>query len=210
MENKELTPQESMTLIARMIEASKQRVAMPDLRISVMWAVLSIVTAAVVLTVSMIRYTPWINLVWFAIPVIGIPLNIMLSPKTGIQTGTKTFLDTVCAGIWKTVGFIAIFLTIICGIFQITGYSQAWLAMLYYAFIIVGFAAAMTGIVLRENSYVVGGVFSIIAGFTVIALQLCNIPLLVVWVIPLYMFCFLIMFIVPAFMIRRKFNDRKR
>ncbi len=210
MENKELTPQESLTLIARMIEASKQRVAMPDLRISVMWAVLSIVTAAVVLTVSLIRYTPWINLVWFAIPVIGIPLNIMLSPKTGIQTGTKTFLDTVCDGIWKTVGFIAIFLTIICGIFQITGYPQAWLAMLYYAFIIVGFAAAMTGIVLRENSYVVGGVFSILAGFTVIALQLCNIPLLVVWVIPLYMFCFLIMFIVPAFMIRRKFNDRKR
>lgn len=210
MENKELTPQESMTLIARMIEASKQRVAMPDLRISVMWAVLSIVTAAVVLTVSLIRYTPWINLVWFAIPVIGIPLNIMLSPKTGIQTGTKTFLDTICARIWKTVGFIAIFLTIICGIFQITGYPQAWLAMLYYAFIIVGFAAAMTGIVLRENSYVVGGVFSILAGFTVIALQLCNIPLLVVWVIPLYMFCFLIMFIVPAFIIRRKFNDRKR
>ena len=48
MEEKTLTPQESMEVIARMIEASKQRLSMPDLRISVLWAVLTIATAAII------------------------------------------------------------------------------------------------------------------------------------------------------------------
>lgn len=35
MKEKELTPQESMDIITGMIEASRQRVALPDLRLSV-------------------------------------------------------------------------------------------------------------------------------------------------------------------------------
>ena len=36
MEDKKLTPQESMELIATMIQSTKHRIAVPDLRISVM------------------------------------------------------------------------------------------------------------------------------------------------------------------------------
>lgn len=43
-----------------------------------------------------------------------------------------------------------------------------------------------------------------------VVLSLCNIPLLMVWVIPLYILCFLVMFIVPAFIIRKKFNAAGR
>ncbi len=70
MEDKKNHPQESMALIAQMIESSKQRVAMPDLHISIMWAVLTILTAATVLTGMLLFHSPWINLVWFAIPAI--------------------------------------------------------------------------------------------------------------------------------------------
>ena len=48
-----------------------------------MWAVLTILTAATVLTGMLLFHSPWINLVWFAIPAIGdyfiaqvIPLSI--------------------------------------------------------------------------------------------------------------------------------------
>lgn len=210
MEEKNLTPQESMAVIAQMIEATKQRIAMPDLRISVMWAVLTIATAAVVLILSLITHNPWVNLAWFAIPVIGIPANIVMGKHIEKNKGVKTAIDRISDGIWKTVGFIAIALTVICLVFDLTGHSGAWLAMFYYAFIIVGFGAAMQGIVLKERSYIFGGTFSIIAGFVLIGLTLCRIPLLMVWVIPLYMLCFLLMFIVPAFVIRKKLNDEQR
>ena len=76
--------------------------------------------------------------------------------------------------------------------------------MLYYAFIVVGFGATAQGILLRENTYIFGGIFSIIAGFSIICAQLCGIPLLVTWVIPLYVVCFLLMFVLPAIIVSRK------
>ena len=154
MEDKKITPQESMALIAQMIESSKQRVAMPDLHISIMWAVLTILTAATVLTGMLLFHSPWINLVWFAIPAIGVPVNIIMVKKSGVVKGAKTLIDTVSDGIWKTVGFIAIALSLMCLVFNLLGHPEAWLVMFYYAFIMVGFGAAMTGILLKENSYI--------------------------------------------------------
>ena len=73
MEEKKLTPQESMELITSMIQSTKRRVASPDLRISVMWAALTIITAATAWILLSTTHNPWFNFIWFAIPVIGIP-----------------------------------------------------------------------------------------------------------------------------------------
>ncbi len=210
MEDKKLTPQESMALIAQMIEASKHRVATPNLKISVMWAALTILCAAIVLIASLKCYTPWINLVWLALPVIGLPTNIIMAKRMGVGTGAKTAIDNISDRIWKTVASIALALSAVCLVFNLLGHPQAWLVMFYFAFIVVGFGAAMQGIILKERSYIFGGVFSIIAGFVVVALNICMIPLLVVWVLPLYILCFLLMFIVPAFVISKKLNGSKR
>lgn len=203
MEDKKLTPQESMELIASMIQNTKRRVASPDLRISVMWGVLVIATAAAAWALLSTTHNPWYNFVWFAIPLIGIPTNIILKGKQE-KSVAKTYLDKVSEGVWRCVGYIAIGLTVACFIAQECGYPTAWLAMFYYAFIIVGFGAAVSGLLLRENSYLFGGLFSIFAGFAIIICSLCQVPLLYSWVVPLYILCFLLMFIVPAFIISRK------
>lgn len=204
MEDKKLTPQESMELIASMIQSTKRRVASPDLRISVMWAVLTIITAVAAWILLSTTHNTWFNFVWFAIPVIGIPANIILANSKREKSGTKTYLDKISEGLWKYVGYIAIGLTIACFIAQQCGYPMVWLAMFYYAFIIVGFGATVSGLLLREKSYVFGGLFSIFSGFAIIICNLCQIPLLYSWVVPLYILCFLLMFIVPAFIISRK------
>ncbi len=204
MEDKKLTPQESMELIASMIQSTKRRVASPDLRISVMWGVLVIITAAAAWILLSTTHNPWFNFVWFAIPVIGIPANIILANSRQKKSCTTTYLDKVSADLWKCVGYIAIALTIACFIAQQCGYPSAWLAMFYYAFIIVGFGATVSGLLLRETSYVFGGLFSILSGFVIIICTLCRVPLLYSWVVPLYILCFLLMFIVPAFIISRK------
>lgn len=206
MEDKKLTPQESMELIASMIQNTKRRVASPDLRISVMWAVLTIVTAAAAWIVVAITHNPWFNFIWFAIPVVGIPARIILAGKRQERCMTKSFIDVVSEGVWKAVGYIAIGLTIACLIAHCCGHPEAWMAMFYYAFIIVGFGAVVSGLLLRENSYVIGGMFSVFSGFAVIICNLCDVPLYYWWVVPLYILCFLLMFIVPAFIVARKFK----
>ncbi len=206
MEDKKLTPQESMELISSMIQNTKRRVASPDLRISVMWAVLTIVTAAAAWIVVAITHNPWFNFIWFAIPVVGIPARIILAGKRQERCMTKSFIDVVSEGVWKAVGYIAIGLTIACLIAHCCGYPEAWMAMFYYAFIIVGFGAVVSGLLLRENSYVIGGMFSVFSGFAVIICNMCDVPLYYWWVVPLYILCFLLMFIVPAFIVARKFK----
>lgn len=210
MEDKKLTPQESMELIASMIQTSKQRVAMPDLRISVIWAVVTILTAIAAWALLITTHNPWCNFVWLAIPVIGLPANVILEMKARHKSRAITYIDKVKSGIWSTVGYIALGLTAGCFIAQLCGYPQAWQAMLIYAFVVVGFGAAATGLLLKEPSYIVGGIFSIFSGFALTICLICQIPLLYVWVVPLYILCFLLMFIVPAFVIARKLKNENR
>lgn len=203
MKDKQLTPAESMELIASMISATKHRVGVTDLRISVMWAILTIATAALWLILALCLRSPWLCLIWLAIPVIGIPANLCMTRRKGPQQ-PKTYPQRLCDGIWKSVGFFAIILSLVCLGFNIAGYPQAWLAMFFYGFIVVGSGAVATGLVLRESSYVAGGAFSVTAGFVLVILSLCAIPLLAAWVIPLYILSFILSFIVPAFIIGRR------
>lgn len=204
MEDKKLTPQESMQLISDMIQNSKHRVAISDIRISLMWAILTILTAATVLTLLLTIGSSWANVIWFAIPVIGIPLNIVMAKKDTPHKRAITFIDNVGNGIWKIVGFIALALSAGCLAVSILGYTQIWQTMFFYAFIIVGFGVVTQGVIVKEKSYIFGGVFSILTGFTIIGAYLCHIPLSVTWTIPLYICCFLLMFIVPGLIIARK------
>lgn len=204
MEDKKLSPQQSIELIAAMIESTKSRVAMPDLRVSVMWATLTVLTAAVVMAGMLVAHDPAFNWLWFSIPVIGIPLQLFMTRKSAMEKRVRTYIDRVSDIVWGTVGFIGVAVSLICLAFNICGYPQAWLAMFFYAFIVVGFGAAVSGALLQERSYIIGGVFSVLAGFVVVILSLCRIPLQILWVLPLYMACFLMMFIMPAFIIRGK------
>lgn len=203
MDNKTLNPHESMALISAMIEQSKHRVAMSDLRVSIMWGLLTIITAVMVTVLLLTMGDPVYNYGWFAIPAIGIPLNIFMQRRKDTPR-VRTYIDTISDAVWKTVGYIGLTVTAACIVFSICGYRQAWLAMFYYAFIVVGFGAVATGIVIKEKSYLCGGIISIVAGFIIIAAQLSGFPLLVAWVMPLYIACFLLMFIIPAIIINHK------
>lgn len=210
MEDKKLTPNESMELIAAMIQKTKRRLTYPDFRISVMWAALSIITAVAAWILLSTTHNPWFNFVWFAIPVVGIPLNLILAEKARCRKEVKTYIDKVSEGLWKSVGYVAIGLTIGCFIAQQCGYPQVWIAMFYYAFIVIGFGAVVTGLLLKENSYIFGGMVSIFSGFAIIICNLCRIPLYYSWTVPLYIFCFFLMFIVPALVISRKIKTEER
>ena len=91
----------------------------------------------------------------------------------------------------------------LCVGFMLFGYN-VWILMFMYAFVIVGFGAAVQGVVIREGSLIFGGIFGILAGGFVVCCVMSGIPLRHVWVIPLYMFCFLLMTVIPGHIINRK------
>lgn len=210
MDVKNLSPQESMAIITEMIETSKQRMAIRDLRVSVIWALLSMnVTAIVIFMIQFGYYTPWVNLLWFAVPILGFPLQAVLVRKTGKSKGVKTVIDRISNGIWKMLGLISLLLMISCAVLHVMGYPRAWDCMFFYVFIIVGFGVAVQGIILRECSCIFGGVSSIFVGNVLLCLTICNMPMRIDWVLPLYNICMLLMFMVPDFIISKKIKNRK-
>lgn len=94
MEDKQLTPRESMALINAMIQQSKHRVTMADIRVSVMWGILTIVTAIMVTVLLVTMRDPVYNYGWFAIPAIGIPLNILTTPSNTVLAKTHRSTET--------------------------------------------------------------------------------------------------------------------
>ncbi len=207
MEEREITPQESMAIITGMIQSTHHRIAMSGLRVSIMWATVSILSAVAVFVLLATTRNPEFNYFWLAIPVIGFPLNIIMLRKRGMERTVKTFVDTVCDRIWKIVALTGITLMVMCAIFNVCYSSAGWIAMFFYAFIVVGFGAAAQGVVIRENAYVLGGVISIVCGFALGTAMMCGVSLRFEWVIPLYIVCFLLMFVVPAFIVARHIRN---
>lgn len=206
MEEKQFSAADSIAVITAMIERTKYRVALPDLRVSVAWGIITIVVAVAVYAGLLLSRNPMFNILWLAIPVIGLPVQVVLSRRQKLPGGgsARSYVDRLCEGVWKSVGLLAVVISAVCLGFNLCGYPQAWLAMLFYAFIIIGFAAMAQGLIVREKSYVVGGFVSVVAGSGVVCASVSGFPLLAVWVIPLYVLCFAMMFVVPALVIRRK------
>lgn len=99
MENKKLTPQESIDLITAMIQSTRRKVAMPNLRISIMWALLTITTALTALVLMLTLKPTSVNLIWFAIPVIGLPTHFIMQKGDKTDKTASTYVDKVNNGI---------------------------------------------------------------------------------------------------------------
>lgn len=132
MKDKQLNPQESVAIISQMIEATRHRISMPDIRISAMWGILTIAVATLVLALMLCGCSPWVNFIWFAIPFIGLPVSKLMERKQQPKQ-VRTYIDRIIRNIWKAVGYIAIFVSLVCLGFNIAGMPQAWLAMFFYA-----------------------------------------------------------------------------
>lgn len=209
MNEKALTPLESLAIITQMVNESRQRYAKPNLIISLIWATTAIATALTAFILYLFNENPLNNLVWIAIPLVGTPLSILASRKEKHSRGaTKTYVENLDDWIWKSVIAIGVLMVLVCGAFNVAGYPIAWLSMFLYAFIVIGFGATMEGIVLREKSYLYGGIFSIVAGFAIIGMKLCNLDIPMQWLILLYIIALVAMFILPAIIIRHKLTQQ--
>ena len=102
MENKSLNEKESLELITRMIQNSKKNLELGSGNIFLLWGYLSLVTAVVVLLlVWQTGYMKW-NWLWFAIPLVGYPLQVYLKKKA--ERPVRTYTDKVIESVWGVLG----------------------------------------------------------------------------------------------------------
>ncbi|WP_303036230.1 hypothetical protein [Duncaniella muris] len=203
MEDKKLTEKESLEVITSMIARTKVRY-LGSGNILLMWGYLAVFTSILVwILLAATQQNVW-NWLWFAIPVIGMPLTSIMARREKRTDGAVTYSDKITSHLWSIFGVSEIVLTFICLGFSLIGGIKCWTAMPVYTFIAAPFAEIAQGLIVKEKSLTWGGIVGLAIGMVLVCCVTGKIPLLANWFMPLFILFLVVMMIVPGHIINHK------
>ena len=202
MEEKKMTERESLELITSMIQRTRERY-IGDGNILLMWGYLTVAVTALVWIMLATTQNPAWNWLWFAIGIIGGIATPIMSKKSDLKNGVKSYSDKITSQIWAIVGFVAVVATLFCIGFAFKGIN-AWGMMLVFPLLVVPMAEIAQGIVVKENSLIVGGAIGMCAGIFTVCCIAGHVSLGISWFMPMFMIAFICMMIIPGHIINHK------
>ncbi|WP_304967136.1 hypothetical protein [Duncaniella muris] len=203
MEDKKLTEKESLEVIISMIARTKARY-LGSGNILLMWGYLAVFSSILVwILLAATQQNVW-NWLWFAIPVIGMPLTAIMSRREKRTDGAVTYSDKITSHLWSIFGVSEIVLTFICLGFSLIGGIKCWTAMTVYTLIAAPFAEIAQGLIVKEKSLTWGGIVGLAIGMVLVCCVTGKIPLLANWFMPLFILFWVVMMIVPGHIINHK------
>ncbi len=203
MEDKKLTEKESLEVITSMIARTKVRY-LGSGNILLMWGYLAVFTSILVwILLAATQQNVW-NWLWFAIPVIGMPLTSIMARREKRTDGVVTYSDKITSHLWSIFGVSEIVLTLICLGFSLFGGIKCWTAMIVYTIIAAPFAEIAQGLIVKEKSLTWGGIVGLAIGMVLVCCVTGKIPLLANWFMPLFILFWVVMMIVPGHIINHK------
>lgn len=209
MKEREMTPGESVRLIASMIESTRMRLTKGEGNMLLFWGYLCVAVAVLVYIGNMlcIKYGGeglWISqLLWWLIPLVGIPYTLAVSRRNSGKRGAISYSDRLSASLWSYVLWLALATFVIGAFFFVSGF-RVWYVFQLFAFFVVGMAASFQGIIIREKSMVWGGGFSVVCGGFLVAGVLSGASMLTVFSTPLFIISFVVMMIIPGYILNHK------
>ena len=203
MEDKKLTEKESLEVITSMIARTKARY-LGSGNILLMWGYLAVFSSILVwILLAATQQNVW-NWLWFAIPVIGMPLTSIMARREKRTDGVVTYYDKITSHLWSIFGVSEIVLTFICLGFSLIGGIKCWTAMIVYTVIAAPFAEIAQGLIVKEKSLTWGGIVGLAIGMVLVCCVTGKIPLLANWFMPLFILFWVLMMIVPGHIINHK------
>lgn len=200
MEDKRITEQEGIEVITTMIARTKERY-FGNANIMIMWGYLVVLTTIAVWALLSLTHNPAWNWLWFAIPLVGGIATPIMSRKQERKAGVRTYSDIVTSRLWTIVGISAMAAIVLCLGFQLLADTCCWSMMLAYTMIVVPFAEIAQGLVIKEKSMYYGGLTGLAIGLITLCCIAGNIQLYAYWYLPLFIFGFVAMMIVPGHII---------
>ena len=207
MEDKKMTEKESLELITSMIQRTRERY-IGEGNILLMWGYLTVVVAVLVWIMLVKTHNPNWNWLWFAIGIVGGIVTPIMSKKSDLKNGVKSYSDKVTSQIWTTIGIVAAVATLFCIGFGFKGFN-AWGMMLVYPLVIVPMGEIAQGIVVKENSLFVGGALGLCAGIFTVCCIAGQVPLGTNWFMPVFIGAFICMMIIPGHIINYKAKQQR-
>lgn len=186
MEDKMLNEKESLELISRMIQNTRNRMVESAGTPFLIWGYVTVAVSLIIwYLVTEMGNDQW-HFLWFLLPVIGAPATYLSNRKRKPQA--KTYVDRVVASVWMVFGGVA-FAVSVLSFFHT-------LPILFFILLLMGMGTAITGMVVRFPVLTVGGVVGMLSSF--LCLWIGGIDR--VWV---FAAVFVVMMIIPGHILNR-------
>lgn len=193
MEDRKLEAAESLALISRMIENTRNRMVRHSGRPFLIWGYATVaVTLAVWYAVAATENPQW-NLLWFALPVIGWPSMWLTRERHTEKEGcARTFIDRVISQTWLVLGMSAVLVS------TLAMFAPMRQPVLFIILLMMGIGTAVTCLIIRFTPGVIGG-----------ALGIALTPALLIyadsqWPYAIFAAGFVVMMIVPGHILNYK------
>ena len=188
MEDKTISEKESLELITRMIRETQDNTARHAAYPLLIWGYATVLIA-VINWFLYIRMNSWyVNLLWFALPLIAGPLTIYFSKKYR-TSGVRNYIDRVTSQIWivfGTVGFIVSCLSFVCNI-----------DILFTISLMMGMGATLTGLVSKYTPLSIAGAIGTVLSLSMLFIH--NVDKLLVFAA-----IFVVMMIIPGHIMNKQ------
>lgn len=204
MEEKKISEKESLEIITSMISRTKERYCLGDGDIMLMWGYLTVAVSVLVWVLLATTHHPAVNFLWFLIWIVGGIATPIMAKKKTVEKGAKTYMDKVVSRLWSTVGYGAIACTFTCLGLLLFGGIDSWGAMFIFALVVVPLVEIANGVVLNERSLMWGGGIGLLVGIIFTCCIAGRVVLAAYWAMPLFIFAFICMMIVPGYIINHK------
>lgn len=204
MIEKRMTEKESLEIITKMIERTKERYSLGDGNILLMWGYLTVAVSLLVWGLLWLTRNNACNWCWFLIPLVGGIATPLMAKKKHEAGAAISYSDRIISRLWTTVGLSFMLLTVFCLFFTYALSVDCWVAMLVYCLIVTPAAEMVNGIVLKEASMQWGGAIALVIGLFTLCCVTGGIVLYASWFMPLFIIAFIVMMIIPGHIINRK------
>ena len=202
MEEKKISETESLEIISQMISRTKDRY-IGNGNVLLLWGYLTVLVTVVIWALLAMTHNEMWNCLWYIIPVVGGIATFVMKRKNQGRKGVKNYSDKISSKIWTAVEYSCIVSMLFCCGFELIN-KDCWDMMFAFALIIVPFAEVVQGVVVREKSLTLGGVFGLHVGVFAMCCMIGGIKLDANWFLPLFVLAFICMMILPGHVLNLK------
>lgn len=152
MNEKQMTQQESLAIITKMIAMTQRKMEQSGGGQLLLWGYLSLLTTGIITLTGVLgwRANGWL---WLLIPIVGLPLSWLLDRKYPQEV--SSWRDEILSKIWL------VFTCIFCLVPIVLLLARQPQQIFFIEMLLMTTGVILTGTILRLNSLIVGGVIGL-------------------------------------------------
>lgn len=167
-QNKEMTAQESLAIIAETVNNSRKDIVQRSGKYMLVWGIaLTIVSLLVFILWKTTGKEAW-NYLWFAMPVIGLVPSILMKKKEATRLPDNT-VSRMLGGIWRAFGVFSVSIAVFAILYAHFGTSlfaslAVGISLSPMILLLFGMAETVSGIAVKNRAIQVAGYVTGVGG----------------------------------------------